>query len=114
MAEHNGTFVLHAEVHLVVTVDDVTMPDPACSTIRARITAMLVRICDRVVGRGGVASKIIPDSVIAASGLLLSRSFGRARDPPNDRWRVTRSLNRMVSISPDTSLWAGVAIRCHR
>ena len=57
MAEHNGTFVLHAEVHLVVTVDDVTMPDPACSTIRARITAMLVRICVRVVDAGELRAK---------------------------------------------------------
>ena len=60
MAEHHGTFVLHAEVHLVVTVDDVAMPDPACSIIRARITAMLVRtLCEglRVMDAGALRAK---------------------------------------------------------
>ena len=60
MGEHHGIFVLRAEVHLVVTVDDVAMPDPACSIIRARITAMLVSIlCEglRVMDAGALRAK---------------------------------------------------------
>lgn len=44
MTEHHAAFMLLARVQIVVTVDDVAMPDPACGIIRASITAMLVSI----------------------------------------------------------------------